>query len=417
MVKADSFFETPKFSELLVPVSFSSISLLKMRSLSVLLVLSCLLITLGSAYIIPADIRNLRNTTCSCADPSLCNLVNVPDRPEVFVFQVDSSNWYYYDYDVVTTIAAFVSDIPADMVCYAHGKNVRVVGSAPYPREQLHNTSYLTDFINSMYLFITNNNLDGINFDFEDPVNSTNGDAAALTQVVSQTTEALKNALGNDLQVSIDVAWSPNNIDGRAYEYANLINSVDLGFIMAYDMRSQVFPPNPCIASANSPFPLVMEGLLNFTAPPPQGLGLDPNKLILGIPWYGYVYTCINNPDPAINICPIEYVPFRGVNCSDAAGYEMCYSDVLNLLRNNATRGYTWNETLAAPYFDYVDSTTGAVHQVWFDDPRSLSLKYQYAKVEGYRGVGMWNVDCVAYGSAPNPDTELMWSTLASFLN
>jgi di-N-acetylchitobiase len=37
-----------------------------------------------------------------------------------------------------------------------------------------------------------------------------------------------------------DVAWSPNCIDGRCYDYAALGSIADLVFVMAYDMRSQV---------------------------------------------------------------------------------------------------------------------------------------------------------------------------------
>jgi di-N-acetylchitobiase len=304
------------------------------------------------------------------------------------------------------------------MVCFAHGAGVRVVANAPYPKDQLHNDTYLTGFIAGIVAGASalGVELDGVNFDFEDPLNTT-ADADALTRVVASTAAAGKAALGDAWQVSIDVAWSPADIDGRGYDYAALVAAVDLAFVMAYDMRSQVFPPAPCVASANSPFPLVQTGALAFTAPPPAGLGLDPSKLILGLPFYGYVYTCIGAPGPTDAVCPIASVPFRGVNCSDAAGYEVCYTGVMSLLRNNATRPYTWNETLAAPFFDYVDDGDGSVRQVWFDDPRSLALKVAFAVAEGWRGVGMWNADCVGNGS-PDPveraDAAAMWAALAA---
>jgi hypothetical protein len=55
-----------------------------------------------------------------------------------------------------------------------------------------------------------------------------------------------------------------------------------------------VFWPAPCIASANSPLPLINEGLVNWT----RVLNVPPSKLILGLPWYGYRYKCIDNPTP-----------------------------------------------------------------------------------------------------------------------
>jgi hypothetical protein len=45
--------------------------------------------------------------------------------------------------------------------------------------------------------------------------------------------------------------------------------------MMDYDMRSQIF--GPCIASANSPPYLVLQGLANFTK-----LGIPHDKLVLG---------------------------------------------------------------------------------------------------------------------------------------
>jgi di-N-acetylchitobiase len=351
------------------------------------------------------------SSPCPCTDPNLCNRVTVGPRPEVFVFQVDAANWAYYPYDIVTTIAAFVNPIPLDMVCYAHAHNVRVVGSAPYPKEQLQNTSYVETFIAQMQAFVEANYLDGLNFDFEDPLNTT-ADAAALTQVISATTSAMKAAYGSEFQMSVDVAWSPNNIDGRAYDYAGIAAAVDYVFAMSYDMRSQIF--GACIASANCPFPGFVEGLLNFT-----NLGIPASKIISGIPWYGYEYPCLNTPNPATgDVCNIPSVPFRGVNCSDAAGGEVCYSGVMSLLRNNATIPSTWNASLGSPFFNYVDSSSGSTVQVWYDDPRSLSLRYAYAKAQGYGGVGMWNVDCVDYTSTDPlvvADTKGMWDAIAQF--
>lgn len=47
---------------------------------------------------------------------------------------------------------------------------------------------------------------------------------------------------------------------------------------MAYDMRSQMFDLNDCIASANSPVARVAAGLTNLT----QLFQISPSKLVLG---------------------------------------------------------------------------------------------------------------------------------------
>lgn len=358
------------------------------------------------------------SAACACDDPNLCLPLDLPARQEVFMFQVNPSNWPFYDYSTMTTIAAFGSSTPPDMVCFAHARNVRVVANAPYPRDQLGNETFLqATFIPSLIRAVDGTDtggvaLDGVNFDFEDPLVPGSADAAFLTRAVSQSATQLRAARGAGFQISIDVAWSPNNIDGRGYDYKQLIEAVDLAFVMAYDMRSQVPADEPCIASANSPFPLVMDGMTAFTT----RIGAPADKLILGLPWYGYIYECLDSPAD-VNICPIAHVPFRNVSCSDAAGSELCYSEVVALAQHNATRAVAWNETLAAPFFDFVDAKSNSTRQVWFDDPRSLRLKVALAVAEGWRGVGTWNVDCLAYGSGdPVVDAENaeMWSTLAA---
>ena len=52
--------------------------------------------------------------------------------------------------------------------------------------------------------------------------------------------------------MSIDVAWSPNCIDKRCYDYASLAKASDFMVVMSYDERSQIY--RDCIASANSAF-------------------------------------------------------------------------------------------------------------------------------------------------------------------
>ena len=52
------------------------------------------------------------------------------------------------------------------------------------------------------------------------------------------------------LKVSVDVAWSPANIDDRCYDYQALAALSDFVIVMSYDERSQIF--GDCIAWANS---------------------------------------------------------------------------------------------------------------------------------------------------------------------
>ena len=56
----------------------------------------------------------------------------------------------------------------------------------------------------------------------------------------------------NFFQVSFDVAWSPDCIDGRCYDAEALSKVVDFLVVMAYDEQSQIKSAD-CVAKANSP--------------------------------------------------------------------------------------------------------------------------------------------------------------------
>lgn len=350
---------------------------------------------------------------CPCSNPAYCAPLNIPDRPEIFTFMTNKTNFQYYPLDVITSIVNFAGDLDPQSICKAHAAGVKVHGNAAFPKSQLHNTTFINEFVQEQINSLKVNFYDGVNFDFEDPLDNINGDADALTFVISTTAAALKSAIAPFVTISVDVAWSPACIDLRCYDYAGIANVSDVLFVMAYDMRSQVFWPEPCIASANSPLPLVFEGMNNWT-----DLGVDPSKLILGVPWYGYFYTCLSPTLSTDAYCPIERVTWRGVNCSDAVGKEYAYSDVMKYLRNNATKPRTYNDSLQAPFFDFIDIDTRNVTQVWYDDPFSLQVKYDAAKASGWRGVGFWNLDLVDYTSTDEQvqrETKAMWEAISTF--
>lgn len=68
-------------------------------------------------------------------------------------------------------------------------------------------------------------------------------------------------------------------------------------------MRSQIY--YQCLASANSPLALVRQGLHEFI----YGQRIAASKLVLGVPWYGYRYACMESASsPANDICALKAV-------------------------------------------------------------------------------------------------------------
>ena len=48
-------------------------------------------------------------------------------------------------------------------------------------------------------------------------------------------------------------------------------------------------------------------------------------------------YPCLPGTAPDARFCPIKEVPFRGVNCSDAAGGEIGYQSIQAMVDSNGT--------------------------------------------------------------------------------
>jgi di-N-acetylchitobiase len=169
---------------------------------------------------------------------------------------------------------------------------------------------------------------------------------------------------------------------------------------MSYDEQSQIWD-NPCSARAKSPFVKTMDGVKEYLK-----LGIDSSKLILGLPWYGYNYPCVSLDKQ--DVCEIKPIPFRGCNCSDAAGKEIPYSQIMEL-RQTWKAVSKWDGPSSSPFFNY-EPTSGQMYQMRYDDPLSLSRKYAAAKSLHLGGVGMWTANFLNYNNATQ--VREMWSVM-----
>ncbi|XP_044288238.1 di-N-acetylchitobiase-like isoform X2 [Varanus komodoensis] len=243
--------------------------------------------------------------------------------------------------------------------------------------------------------------MDGINMDIEQGVKKASAKYYALTALVKETTEKFHKEIPGS-QVTFDVAWSPRCINNRCYNYSGIADSCDFMFVMSYDEWPQMW--KKCIVGANAPYDQTLSGYDKYIR-----MGINPKKLVMGVPWYGYDYTCL---DLTAHVCSFAKFPFQMLLCSSAVRSQVPYKTIMNQ-GNSSLSGILWNKAQKAPYLEYKDSH-GTYHQVWFDNPRSISLKAAYVKKHGLRGVGMWNANCLDYsGSAvAQEQSQAMWEAL-----
>ncbi|XP_010897790.2 di-N-acetylchitobiase [Esox lucius] len=338
---------------------------------------------------------------CPCDTKELCEQIRDEKDFEVLVFDVGQKAWKSYDWDKVTTVAAF-GKYDSELMCHAHSKGARLVLKGDVSISEMVDPANRTAWVTEKVDLAKKQFMDGINLDIEEEVAESSPEYYALTALVRETTEAFHREIPGS-QVSFDVAWSPKCIDKRCYDYVGIAESCDLLFVMSYDEQSQIW--GDCVAMANAPFNQTLTAYRQYLA-----MNVDPKKLVMGVPWYGYDYPCLDLSQEGV--CTLAKVPFRGAPCSDAVGRQVPYSAMMKQV-NGSMSGRLWDNVQLAPYYIYKDQS-GQAHQVWYDDPESIALKVAYVRDQGLRGTGMWNGNLLDYSNNPvaKQQTKDMWEAL-----
>ncbi|XP_078515398.1 di-N-acetylchitobiase-like [Lissotriton helveticus] len=345
--------------------------------------------------------RRVRATSaaavCPCADPKLCEPITEVRNQEVFAFDVGGKDWRFYDWTMITTIATF-GDYDPELMCYAHSKRARVVVKGNVGLKDMIDPGNRTAWIAQQLDQAKKMHLDGINLDIEEDVRLYSPEYNALTALVQETAEAFHKEIQGS-QVSFDGTWSPRGAVGRCYNYSAIANACDYLFVMSYDMWYSVG-----VAGANSPYKEALAGYEDYI-----NLGIDQKKLVMGVPWYGYDYVCHSLYKE--RVCTIKLTS----HYKSKVGNQVCYKTLMKQVNGSLT-GRLWDDGVKSPYFDYKD-TTGSLHQVWYDDPQSVSMKALYVKERGLGGIGMWDADCLDYSDDPEAvqQTKDMWKALRPY--
>ena len=241
--------------------------------------------------------------------------------------------------------------------------------------------AYRTTFIRQALAIVKAGNGDGININFEG-INSAS--RASLTQFM--------NALADSFHTSIpgsQVSCAPTDFDTRAgdWELAALNAKVDLFFFQGYGYRwSGTSRATPVGLLPNTAF----WGSLNITTFIDYVLARIPaTKVVLGVPHFGYRWPTVTG-DPRAT--------------TTGTGVVIYYPDALGFI---GSYGRLWDQSALNPWFRY--QVGSQWYEGWYDDPESMSHKYQFVLDRNLMGVGMWALGM----DAGNKD---IWNVLAAYM-
>ena len=152
---------------------------------------------------------------------------------------------------------------------------------------------------------------------------------------------------------------SQSGILYEAHDYRAIGEIADRVIIMTYEWGYTYGPPM-AVAPINRVEEVVEYALAN----------IDNSKIYLGIPNYGYDW-----------LLPYE----RGVTRAATIGNE-------EAIRIAARYGseIKFDTVSQTPFFKYTD-LSGRIHEVWFEDARSIKAKFDLIKKYNLRGGGYWN--------------------------
>lgn len=298
----------------------------------------------------------------------------------------------YLRYDLLTHLACFSVEVNANgtlgndhgwpwtsVINEAHANGVKVILVATLFDDSdiltlITNPTYTNAFFVNIKAKMLEGDADGVNIDFE-------GSASSWKAYINGFMADLTAYLHAEIP-GCEVTFAGPAVNWSGWDLPGLAASCDAIFIMGYAFWGSW-------STTSGPNAPLTGGTYNITDSVLDQYGEvtqnNPEKLILGVPYYGHHWTTTSS---AARSSVISFL-----------GSTRFYNDQ----PDSAYYGLLWETLSQTPWYRWQVGSTW--HQVWFDNAESLGLKYDLAVENDLQGVGMW---ALAYDGAR---TEL-WDLL-----
>lgn len=237
-------------------------------------------------------------------------------------------------------------------------------------------TACWTTLVNEIKTELKYRKIKDVNLDFEYVEYPQQEQTVQYTQFINYLNTELDKEFGEStLTVS---TFADSSIRPRITDPGELAKVADKLFIMAYDFHY----PNSDRAGPVAPVNKV-EGYTSYdlnTMLKDYLKTISPNKLILGVPYYGYNWVVESSQPYAPRIKGNDYIGY-----SMSQTYEDLVDTIIEVKPN-----IEWDTVAQVPYFTYLSPSSGVNRMVYFENPDSLKIKYRLVKDYNLDGVGIW---------------------------
>ena len=238
-------------------------------------------------------------------------------------------------------------------------------------------------FSDSAVRFMKTNGFDGIDIDWEYPTggglasNITRSADPANFQLLLKTLRSKLNLQGSrdKKHYILSFAGGASNSYASRVGLSAISKYVDYGMIMTYDLHgfwdsftdfnAPLFLPAGQSPQGKTSVDAAVRSWLNN--------GFPPGKLIMGVPFYGYVYQGVSGVNNGL---------WQRFTSASAVGYDTIQSKYVS----SASYQKFYDSAAAVPWL--FNGTTF----VSYDDDASIRKKVQYSVSKGLLGVGVWDL-------------------------